>query len=194
MTDGTELSAEHLVVATESTAAAKLLGIQDLDTSWNEATTLYFAAESAPDRRKLLMLRGDESGPVQTATVLSNTAPEYAPRGKALMSVSLGPLDESLDADDLEQIDSAVREQLRGWFGNQVNDWRRLCAYRIPYGVPRRSLDPVLRSVEASDLGGSRDVYVCGDHCETPSIQGAMNSGIRVAEAILERIAGCASH
>jgi phytoene dehydrogenase-like protein len=184
LTDGTSLSADNVVVATESCTAARLLGIDALDTAWNQATTIYYAAADPPVRQKMLMLRGDERGPIQTATVLSNIAPQYAPRGQSLVSVSLAAASE-LGSVDVDAIDSAVRLQLHQWFGPNVDDWRRLGVYRVPFALPARPLDPVLRSIDAGDYGGTLGFYICGDHCETPSIQGAMNSGIRVAESIL---------
>jgi phytoene dehydrogenase-like protein len=185
LTNDSVLSPNHVVIATESNAAARLLGIKELETQWNETTNIYYSAMDVPDDRKLLMLRGDESGPVQTATVISNVASEYAPRNQSLISISLGPMDESINRDDIDAVDSEVRRQLHGWFGGRVDGWRRLAVYRVPYGLPQGPLDPVLRSIEVRDYGGPPGVFLCGDHCETPSIQGAMNSGIRAAEAIL---------
>lgn len=182
LTDGRSLTANQLVVATESNAAARLLNLDQLATDWHQTTNFYYAADQAPDHRKLLILRGDETGPIQTATVISNVAPEYAPPNKALISVSLSP---GQDIDDLEQLDAQVKQQLGDWFGSASQDWRRLAVYHVPYALPKRDLDPVLQSVRAVDFHGHEQVFVCGDHLETPSIQGAMNSGIRVAEAIL---------
>ncbi|MFK8111974.1 MAG: NAD(P)/FAD-dependent oxidoreductase [Rubripirellula sp.] len=183
LASGERIAARQLVIATESHAAAKLLGLETLQTGWNRTTNLYFAADAAPDTRKSLILRGDESGPVQTATVISNIAPEYAPAGKSLVSVSLSPKND-FDPSS-EEPASGVREQLATWFGESVHQWRELARYDIPYSLPHSQLDPVLGSVRAADFGGQTDTFICGDHCETPSIQGAMNSGIRVAETIL---------
>lgn len=185
LTDSSVLRGSQIVVATESNAAARLLGMPQYQTPWNQTTTLYYAAPQAPDRHRSLILRGDETGPIQTATILSNVAPEYAPANRALISVSLGELDESLARDDLVAVDTAVRHQLRSWFSAGVETWDLLGVYQVPFGLPRLLLDPVELSVRASDAGGPADVFVCGDHRETPSIQGAMNSGLRVAEAIL---------
>lgn len=182
LTNGETLTADHIVVATESSAAARLLDIEKLETKWNSATTFYFAAEQTPDNRKLLMLRGDEQGAVQTAVVLSNIAPEYAPAGKSLISVSVSDADHDTDTETLDQL---IRTQLSGWFGDQVSKWNRLHVYRVPYGLPKTDLETIVGSVDGPSVGAVDGVYVCGDHRETPSIQGAMNSGIRTAAAIL---------
>ncbi len=183
---GHKISADQIVIATESDAAARLLGDPTITTAWNRATTMYYASDRSPDDRRTLMLRGDESGPVQTAVVISNVAPEYAPAGQSLISVSLAVDHEKMD-DDIDRIDSLVRRQLQDWFGNSVWQWRLLRVYQIPYGVPRMDLDPIGLPVDVSDSAGCPGMYVCGDHRETPSIQGAMNSGLRVAAAIHSR-------
>ncbi|MCA9139940.1 MAG: FAD-dependent oxidoreductase, partial [Planctomycetales bacterium] len=76
LTDGSYLDASIVVIATESNAAARLLGAPELATQWNDATTLYFVADRSPQNSKMLMLRGDESGPIQSAVVLSDIAAE----------------------------------------------------------------------------------------------------------------------
>jgi predicted NAD/FAD-dependent oxidoreductase len=67
---------------------------------------------------------------------------------------------------------------MNGWFGSTVASWRHLRTYRIEHALP--VVSPASRDprVEAG-------VYVCGDHREGASIQGAMVSGRRAAEALL---------
>lgn len=70
------------------------------------------------------------------------------------------------------------------WFGTQVQRWKYLRTYRIAHGLPdtgSRGLTESGRSVRAQP-----GVYVCGDHQETPSIEGALTSGRRAVEAMLE--------
>tara|TARA_R110002073_G_scaffold36582_7_gene106489 strand:- start:8414 stop:9679 length:1266 start_codon:yes stop_codon:yes gene_type:complete len=177
LTDGRTLRAKQVVIATESSAAASLLGEESLDTKWSGTTTVYYGATEAPLRRRRLLLRGDESGPIQTAAVMSNVAPRYAPSGQHLISVST-ELNQNIDPDAL---DNSLRPQLIQWFGEQAGEWRRLQIYHVPFGLPKLTLDPVMQPVTTAREG----VFVCGDHRETPSIQGAMNSGLRVAQAIL---------
>lgn len=185
MSDRSTVEAHRVVVATESGAAARLLGIETLDTAWNGTTNLYYAADTAPDKRKTLMLAGDETDLVQTAVVISNAAPEYAPPGKALISISLVTDPKSVDVNDPAALDAAVRAQMTTWFGETVGAWRHLMTYQVPYGLPARTLDPVIKSPQAADHGGLGGVVLCGDYCDTPSIQGAMSSGERAAQVIL---------
>jgi len=185
LTDETTLTARRLVIATESDAAARLLDQPALETPWNGTTTLYFVAESSPGSEKMLMLRGDEDGPIQTAVVLSDVAPEYASGDRALISISAS---DSISDEPTERLEAVIREQAKRWYGDAVDRWNLVRTFRVPFGLPRIELDPVVKPVRGSELaptGVPDHVYVCGDHRESPSIQGAMHSGIRVAETIL---------
>jgi phytoene dehydrogenase-like protein len=186
LTDGSWIDAAHLVIATESNAAAKLLETPSLETQWKQTTNLYYAADRSPQAGKLLMLRGDESGPIRTAVVLSDVAPEYASKGRSLISISVS---DAMSHQSSAELEVAVREQARRWFGEGVERWEFVRMYRVPFGLPKLELDPVEQPVRGDQISGAKipaHVYVCGDFRETPSIQGAMNSGLRVAESILQ--------
>ena len=182
LTDGSEHVADKIVVATESNGAARLLGKEELSTQWRTTTNVYYAADQSPDDRKLLMLRGDANGPVQTAVVMSDIAPEYAPAGRSLISVSVS---EQTETDDIESLDHSLRQELSAWFDQDAKQWRRLGIYDVPYALPVCKNKEVLSPVAGTKLGLADTIFVCGDHRETPSIQGAMNSGLRAAESIL---------
>ena len=81
-------------------------------------------------------------------------------------------------------MEHAVRKQLKDWFGKDVDDWDHIRSYTIPYALPRQH-SPSLESPERN-VRVQRGVYVCGDHRDNASIQGAMASGRRAAEALLE--------
>ncbi len=71
----------------------------------------------------------------------------------------------------------------RKWFGPVVDSWRMLQAYPLPRALPQQ------RHAEWEQapvrLGGTGGVYMCGDYRETASIQGALASGRRAAEAVV---------
>ena len=180
LANGDSFTGNHIVIATESNAASRLLERPEVETSWNETSTLYYSSPQCEQKHKSLILRGDESGPIQTATIISNVAKEYAPPNSSLISVSLSSNnDKSRDENEL-----LVKAQLRNWFGDQVRNWELLQTYQIPYGLPVMNIDPIIRSPEVE---GRQNTYICGDHRETPSIEGAMDSGMRAAAAILTR-------
>jgi len=68
----------------------------------------------------------------------------------------------------------------RGWFGEPVDEWRLLRTDHIHHAQPVQR-PPFAPRKRVRLTGG---LYVAGDHRDTSSIQGALFSGRRVAEAV----------
>jgi hypothetical protein len=142
-----------------------------------------FAAPEAPIDSKLVVLDGTGRGPVLNVAVMSNVARSYAPQGRHLVVAAMpGHLGENIERD--------ARAQLRGWWGPAVDRWEHLRTYRIAHGQPRQRapFDPK-RSVHLDD-----GRFVCGDHRDTASIQGAMFSGRRCGLAVAVAIGHTVDH
>lgn len=173
---GDRLRSRNIVVATDGSTAARLApGLTS--PAWRSTVTVYFAASSHPVSKPILMLNGTGQGRVNSLINLSAVAPDYAPPEQSLISVSvLG--DPGVDDDTLVE---DLRRELAGWFGAQaVAPWRLLRVCRIRHALPVRS--PLSLSTPKPVRDG---LWICGDHVETASIQGAMHSGRAVAEALL---------
>lgn len=174
---GERLEAAAVVVATEGTAASALVPGVPRPGSMPVAC-IYFDAPAPPIDRPVLVLDADGSGPCNNVCVPTNLSAALAPPGRALVSASiLG----AADAPDASLVDAA-KAQLRGWFGAQVDAWRTLRVYRIAHAQPAQPPGTLTSPRRAQHFDG---VWVCGDHRDTASIQGAMVSGRRVAEALL---------
>jgi glycine/D-amino acid oxidase-like deaminating enzyme len=170
--DGRTVGADHVVVATEGPAAARLLGLPPVGS--RRVSCAWFAADAAPVDDKLIALDGTGEGPALNVAVMSNVAPSYAPAGRSLIAAACP----GTAAADLEP---AVRRQLRGWWGAQVDRWAHLRTDVIEHGQPEQR--PPFHPKRRVALGDG--LFVCGDHRDTPSIQGALFSGRRCAEAVL---------
>ncbi len=177
LASGAREEADAVVVATDAPAAEELLpGMPPRE--MNAVTCLYFAAPEPPVRGPYLVLNGEGRGPVNNLAVMSEVAPSYAPEGQALVSVSVLEA-----AEDPEALEGRVREQLTEWFGGAVAKWRHLRTYAIAQALPAQppeSFEEPHRQVRLSP-----GLYVCGDYRENGSIEGAMVSGRRAAEALL---------
>lgn len=173
---GEEVRARAVVVATEGPAAAALVGLPAVGS--RPAGCVYFAAPVAPVQRPLVVLDGSGAGPVLNVAVMSTVARSYAPEGSHLVAAAMPGVVEG----DLEAM---ARAQLRGWWGAQVDGWRHLRTYRIAHGQPDQS--PPLRPKQRVHL--SDGLFVCGDHRDTASIQGALHSGRRCGTAVAEATA-----
>jgi len=158
--------------------AAALLGIPDPGS--RPAACLYYGADRAPRPEPVVMLDADRSGPASDVAIMSNVAPSYAPAERALIVAQVVG---TLDRDELE---TDVRRQLRDWFGAEVDGWDHLRTYRIPHGHPDQR--PGFSARRPVRLGDGR--FVCGDHRDTPAIQGALFSGKRAAAAVLSELRG----
>lgn len=181
---GERLPADHIVVATDGTAAARLLPSLP-PTVWRAVTCVYFAAPASPTDAPVLVLngsggsddsRGSGDGVVNNVAVMSDVAPGYAPSGQSLISVSVVS---DISGDD-RAIAAQVQAELTQWFGPSVAAWRWLRSYRIPQALPARR--PLERVAPVPVRPG---VWAAGDFLATPSIQGAMKSGEQVADALL---------
>jgi phytoene dehydrogenase-like protein len=181
LADGGRLEASHVVVATEGPVAASLLDgrLRDGPAPGRGTVTTYYRAASSPVGGPHLVLDADGDGPVTTLAVMSDVAPTYAPHGGALVSVSTAGIPDG----GAGTLDRAIRRQLGGWYGREVAGWDHLASYRIPYAQPRQDVVdlPTLRR----DVRVGRRTWVCGDHRDTGSIQGALVSGRRCADEIL---------
>lgn len=186
---GERLEADVVVVAVEQAAAARFFG-EEAPRSRRTAVCLYFAAEESPVEGSLLVLNGEGRGPVNNLCVPSLVAPSYAPPGASLVSVSV-LADEAARAGPEtaggERLVAEVRAQLSGWFGASVNGWRHLKTYTIERALPHQTSVSLCTPERVRTR--TPGVYQCGDHLDTPSINGALRSGRVAAEALLEDLA-----
>jgi len=176
LSGGEHADARAVVIATEGPAAHRLLGQRVLDPGSRSAACCWFAAPGAPLAGPVLVLDGDSSGPAKNLAVMSEVQPSYAPPGRALIAAAI-PGREALDP----TVTTRVRDQLARWFGSMTGDWEHLRTDVIAHGQPAQS--PPLNPKQPVALGEGR--FVCGDHRDTASIQGAMFSGRRTAQAVL---------
>ena len=178
---GERLAARAVVIATEGPEAARLTGTLPAPRS-RAQTVLYFDMPHPPIDGPWLVLDGEGRGPVTNFCVPSLVTPSYAPAGRHLgAAVIIG--DPPMDDTSLER---DVRAQLRVWFGAAVDAWRHLRTYRVLHAQPAQpagALAPAARPVRLSS-----GLFVCGDHRDTASIHGAMLSGRRAGEAVLEEL------
>jgi hypothetical protein len=134
-------------------------------------TTVYFRADRSPTDGTGLLCIGP--GPLTNAVALTDSVPSYGPGGHTLVSVS------TLEADPPT---AAMRRSLIDWFGTEAGAWEELTRYDIPAALPAAGppLHQLRRPVRVSP-----GLYVCGDHRDSPSQQGALVSGRRAAQALL---------
>jgi len=167
-----------VVVAADPPAAARLTGLVQPET--RGLVTWWFDAPQAPSALPLLALDGRRSGPaapgpVWNTTVMTNAAPSYGPPGRHLVQATC-----LLDRPDGEASQVEVLRHVGEIYGCDTTGWQTVIRHRIPTALP--AMPPPLKARTKVSLGDG--VFVCGDHRDTASIQGALVSGQRTAEAV----------
>jgi phytoene dehydrogenase-like protein len=170
--DGGTLRAGVVVVATDPATAARLLPTVTASAP-REVTTHYHVLPGSPWSSPLIVL-GQPDGRLVNSVVLTDAQPRYGPDGRALVASS--SLARTAERD--------VREEVARAHDVSPGDLDHLTTVTVTGAQPAAL--PPLRLRAPVDLGDG--VYVCGDHRDTPSIQGAMASGARAARAVLRRL------
>jgi phytoene dehydrogenase-like protein len=174
---GDTLEAPNVVVATEAPAADRLVG-DVTPTDGRSTVCLYYAAPTSPLDDPFLVLNGEGVGPLNNVAVPSDVAPGYAPDDRALVAaVVVGTPAETGAA-----LRRSVREQLIDWFGLAAGGWTHLQTQHIPYALPEQA--PPFLSPPETSVRRRPGLYVCGDHCRTASLNGAIAAGRAAADAV----------
>ena len=177
---GESIAASSIVIAVDLPEAMKLLEQSPPSPQSQSAhgtICLYFDAPRSPVKGPWLVLNGEADGLVNNLCVPSDVAPNYAPAGRALVSATV--VGNSAASD--QTVEQMVRRQLDLWFGSTA-DWKHLKTYRIPFALPAQpsgTLSPIAKPLHARDR-----IILCGDHMDIASLNGAMLSGQRAADAI----------
>ncbi len=189
---GGSVTARAVVVAVDGDAAAALVSPHANNTTppvrWRSTATIAYACDQSPTDEAILVLDGQSEGPVNHLAAMSAAAPGYAPPGKHLVYANIIDPAVLASATDDRALDEACRPQLRRWFGQQADGWRPIRVDRIDRALPDQRpdwLNPPERPVELAD-----GLFACGDWLDNASIDGALASGKRCAQAVLGHVSG----
>jgi hypothetical protein len=175
--DGTVMSGEEIVLAVEEPALCRLLGA-GIPRPARGTAVHYFAADRPAYAGAWLCLppRREES-PVLHAALVSNAAPEVAPVGQHLWSVTVLPgHPKAADAD-------AVAHEVASWFGPACGRLRPLSFIEVPYAVPEQRPGDEDRPAPWGVLPPG--VSVAGDAVCGASIDAVMAAGEAAAKKVI---------
>lgn len=167
-------SAKYVVLATDPVTTAKLLGTTQ--PMVNSVSTHYFSIKhrNRGPSTKLLAIDGSASpGPAVNSVVLTDAAASYAPAGYDLVATSVI----GTQTVDLAQVQShtALLHTLN------PADLSPIKSFEIPAALPQTDYVDKAKLKSFSSAG----IYVASDLITTPSINGAISSGQKVADEIL---------
>ena len=185
-TDQGDIRTRSVVIATNARSAAVLIPSLKVPAS-NSVTTWYHLADCSgsqlTDGKSTLVVDGkkfngahnDSSRPLVNTVVMSNNAPSYASEDRTLISSSAIGVHHSVEAE------LQVRSHLASLYGVPTNGWAHVATYPIPDALPMMSAP----HETAQNVRLSQGVYICGDYRQVSSIDGALASGRRAAEALI---------
>lgn len=172
--DGAIIECDNIVVATDGPTAARLLGIRTPPSL--SVSCVYFTSKHPPPSEinmPILCLNGTGSGSVNNLYVPSSLCSSWAPEGKTLISTTI------LGCDVNEDV---VKSELSQWFDRDiVNEWDILKVYKIEHAQSSQQAPVFSHETQLRE-----GLFVCGDHRNTPTVNGALVSGRQAADRVLE--------
>jgi predicted NAD/FAD-dependent oxidoreductase len=124
-------------------------------------------------------LNGESQGLINNLCFPSAVSADYAPEGRTLVSSSV--IGDSAQPD----LESRVQGELIQWFGAEAKSWQHLRTYRIIDALPDQSVQGYSPQ---SPVQLSERLFVCGDYTENASINGALLSGRKTADALIRAV------
>ncbi|MFN7099153.1 MAG: NAD(P)/FAD-dependent oxidoreductase [Flavobacterium sp.] len=176
--DGTVYEANQILLAIN--ANQFLSGIvPETKTTAHQVTCVYFETNLPPTQKAVVILNAAQNKKwVNNLTVMSAVSAAYAPRGKALISVSYNGIP---DVDNATLAEN-MKEEISHWYGADAASWKMLKAYRISYALPTQ--ENVSNNKDLDSFKISDSLFICGDHLLNGSINAALQSGRLAAEAM----------
>eukprot|EP01035_Chromulina_nebulosa_P018714 gene18714-24473_t len=170
-----------------SLSSAEKVNISSIPEGRSSICLYYGMTGLPPVKEPILLLNGENNVDNGFTTTINNIcfpsqlSPLYSPVGKSLASVTVvGSLDKNEN-----DIEKDVRSQLIDWFGDNVTDWIYLKQYRIPYAQPSQ-LPPYSLFSKPSKIFDN--IYSCGDHRSSATLNGAIDSGRKAALNVLSEL------
>ncbi len=172
--EGDKLSCDHIIIATDADGV-----LSQLNTAipWQRAATYYYAAEKSVLKKNIIALNYRQPRLVNNFTVLTDTASTYAPSHQHLISVSLN----DIPAESVEEVSREIKNELALTFGSEVQAWKFLKNYHLKKALPRP--ENIKGDIPFSETRLRDGLYLAGDHLLHGSINAALVSGKRAAQA-----------
>jgi protoporphyrinogen oxidase len=180
LTGGEEMQGEAVVLATDLPNAAQLTG-GDEKIEGRSCVCLYFATTQSLYNGPRLLLNANPDAFVSHAIQLTNVSPAFGPKGQHLLSVTvLGDPDMSD-----EEVGKRCREEMATWFpGKDLATLRQVGFFRIRFSQFKQT--PGIFATLPGNTLPTKGLFLAGEYTESSSIHGAITSGEKAAQAVLD--------
>lgn len=181
--NGKRIAADAVVIATSPEKLVPQMKGQF--EGWQSVLNLYFESDVPPIHDALIGLVPDESMLINNFCVMNNTARNYAPEDKYLISISVN---NTRGKEEIEVQREVIRELKELVPGLAEAEIKHLKSYQINRALPK--IDDFQYSMKPSNSKIQEGVYLAGDYLLNGSINAAMLSGRLAAHAVYEDIKG----
>lgn len=173
----------YVILAVPQNVEAELLGRSLLPTRGME--TFWFVSDEPVGDSPVITVDGSGKSPVASIAELTAVAPSYAP-GRHLVqgSVAFGGSSRALRADQIPN-ETEMRRHMGALLGVDPAGWELVTRHHIPNAFP--TFTPAMAAQAANeDLLIKGSVALAGIQHATPSVDGALRSGQRAAQRVIE--------
>jgi phytoene dehydrogenase-like protein len=171
--NGEKIEADHVILATDESTSCLLLGLKE-QRAWSQISTFYFTGNDPLYEGGLLVLPEGKNALVRHFTDLTNTAPEYAPKGKRLLSATvLNP--------PVGDLSGVVQTEITRYLPD-FRGWKFLQEIRIVRALP--SQIPGFHRFQP-ERRPTPNLWLAGDQVAHASIDSALASGLRTADEVI---------
>lgn len=174
---GETIDAASVVIATDAPEAARLAGVP-VPVGAKSSVCLYFETPEPVVFGNYLLLNGTGKGLINEIVPSSNLSDRVAPEGRHLCSCTILGDSRRSDSDLL----TWVRHELRAWMPGS-DAWRLVHIVRVPYAQMLQS--PGFGDQLPHVVTGTPGLFVAGEFTTNSSIDGAIESGLACARALL---------
>lgn len=173
---GESIAARKVIIACDP---KRILPQMDQQMEYRSTVTMYYAgSESLRSMKRTIGLDARRKSPINNYCRLDEVQPGYAPQGQSLWSVTV--------RDGVQSTHLQVAEALASLLHCKPGELRHIKTYRIPYALPVVAMPRNDIPAEQTQLGSH--VYLAGDYLLNGSIDAALRSGFRAAEAVTETL------
>ncbi len=174
---GEQIRFEKLLISTDPSPFLPNLAGQAQE--YYHTLNLYFSSDRPLIGQPLIGLVPEADFLINNFCDLNAAAPGYSSHGRSLVSVSLKQNHSTLEEGTADQ----VMAELKQLTHQPEADLRFLKAYEIRHALPR--IERLHYDLPFTHFTLTNDIYLAGDYLLNASLDAAMRSGRRAAEALL---------
>ena len=176
LTDGKILEADKIIIASRPDKVLPQMAGQVKE--YRKVVNLYFSLEKSFILQPMIGLVPDAQYLINNFVFMTDVSKSYSSSGKALLSVTV-----TQDCKPNDSLVKTVSEELEALSGIKASYFHHIKTYEINDALPQ--VDDMQYSISPTNTKIYDNVFLAGDYLLNGSINAAMTSGRKAAEAVM---------